>query len=204
VADPNLFSGHIAQALDRLLLQFKGQPNIEGIISAYATQIQELETAVFDLMAERYVLTAVGAQLDGIGKVVDETRRGRDDTDYRVAILGKIQRNKANSTIEDLLTLFGLILPGFGYTLVEGTVASFVLSIDEALGVNDPTPEELGAQLHAAKGGGIRAQMVASTSPADERFEFAAADAVVVDNDKGYADDTPITLGGRYVDAYGS
>ena len=71
MADPVLFTKHVAQGLGRLLRQFQGQPNIEGQLQSFLVQVQELESMFIALVFERYVDSAVGAQLDGIGRVVN-------------------------------------------------------------------------------------------------------------------------------------
>ncbi len=200
MADPTLFTTHVSQGLKRLLAQFQGQPNFEGQLRSFLLQVQELEVMLFALMAERYVDTAEGAQLDGIGRVVNEPRGGKSDTDYHAAIKGRITRNKANSRVEDLHTLFALLLgPGFSFTLIAGTVANFTYEIDQALTPADPSPEVLNAQLQDAKGAGIGATLLYGTSPQGEAFTYATGDVLEPDAALGYADDGG-TTGGHYRD----
>ena len=197
MADPTLFTTHVSQGLKRLLSQFQGQPNFEGQLRSFLLQVQEIEVMFFSLIVERYLDNAVGAQLDGIGRVVGEPRNGKNDTDYRTALRGRIIRNRANSRIEDIHTLFGLLLPGFTFTLTEGTLASFIYQIDGALTPSDPSPEVLDAQLQVAKGAGIRATLIHGNVPADERFTYASGDVLEVDADQGYSNDAG-TSGGAY------
>ena len=201
MADPTRIDDHLSIGLSNLLTQFRGQPNIQGILRSYLTQLQEIEDVAISLIDERYVDTATGVQLDGIGTIVGEPRAGRSDVDYRVAIKGRIRANAANSRIEDILELFVLLLPGFTFTLSEGTEASFLIEINEALTpVTDPSPGVLNAQLQIAKGGGVRASLIYGTFDSDERFAFAPGDVLVPSATQGYADDTPVTLGGHYAD----
>jgi len=199
MADPTINTQHIVEGLRRLLRQFHGQPNIQGVLRSYLTQVQEIENVGISLISERYVDNAVGAQLDGVGSIVGEARAGRSDVDYRVAIKGRIRGNAADSRIEDILDLFKLLLPGFTFTLVEGSEANFVLNIDQVLTpVTDPSPEALAAQLRTSKGGGINASLIFSdVAPFDERFTYASGDALEPDTDQGYADDASST-GGVY------
>lgn len=203
MADPILFLQHRKQALRRLLAQFHGQPNMEAVIGSFMTQVQELEAVFISLMSERYVDTAVGAQLDGIGRVVNEPRIGKSDTDYRVEIKGRITSNRGDSRIENILELFNLLLPASGLTLIEGVVASFSLSVDQALTPSDPSPEVLNAQLQTAKGAGIRANLLWSDQVSGLRFTFAPGDVMVASTAQGYADNPVSTLGGYYADISG-
>lgn len=184
-----------------MLLQFRGQPNITGVLRSYLTQIQEIEDVGISLISSRYVDNAIGAQLDGVGRIVGEPRAGRTDVDYRVAIKGRIRGNAANSRIEDILELFVLLLPGFTFTLAEGTEANFTFTIDQALTPSlDPSPGALNAQLQTSKGGGVRASLVYGTFDSSLRFTYAPGDVLVASTDKGYADDSPTTFGGHYAD----
>lgn len=200
MADPTLNPNHISIGLERLLTQFHDQPNMEGMNRSYLIQVQELETVFFSLMVERYVLTAEGAQLDGIGRVVGEARLGRTDTDYRTAIIGRTVRNKAHSRIEDILALFVLILPTYTFTLIEGPgPAAFSVEIVGALElVVDPSPEVVNAQLKEGKGAGIRGTLIWSEKEQSETFTFADGDVPQADTARGYADDPPSTIGGFY------
>lgn len=198
MSDPVLNTTHVTAGLKRLLVQFKNAPNLRAIVQSYLEQIQELENVIYSLMAERYVLTAVGVQLDGIGRIVGETRQNKNDTDYRVAILGRIQRNKAHSRIEDILALFLLLLPSHTFELVEGPgPAAFRLRIVEALSpVTDPSPAVLAEQLHEAKGAGIGTTVLWSEHDEDNTFTIADSTVLQADNNKGFADLPPSTKGG--------
>lgn len=199
MSDPTLNTDHVTEGLGRLLTQFKGRPNIEGVLQSYLEQVQELEVVFFALMVERYVLTAIGAQLDGIGDIVGEARGGKDDTNYRAAILGRIARNADHSRIEDLLEMFVALLPGFTFDLATVGTAAIQFTILEALGPSDPTPAVLNQQLQEAKGGGIHGSLIYSGVDADARFTFASGDALEPDAAQGFGNDAG-TTGGAYSD----
>ena len=205
MADPTLFTTHVAQGLKRLLAQFQGQRNFEGQLRSFLLQVQEVEAMLFALMAERYVGTAVGAQLDGIGRVVGEPRSGKTDTDYRAALRGRAIRNRAHSRIEDIHTLFGLLLPGFSFTLTGnpgGSAARFTYEVDQALTPADPSPVVLDAQLQEAKGAGVSVELLYGNSPQSEAFTYASGDALEPSATQGYSNDAG-TSGGHYRDTAG-
>lgn len=206
MSDPILKLTHVLDGLKRLLVQFHGQPNIEGILRSYLNQAQEIEVMLFALMAERYVRTAVGVQLDGVGKIVGELRAARVDDDYRVAIIGRIARNSADSKTEDIIALFVLLLPGHTFDVQDGPgPAAFTVRIEEALPATppNPSPAVLNQQLQEAKGGGVGATLLWSEVDADETFTFADGDTLQASTTQGYADGPPQTIGGRYSDALG-
>lgn len=200
MADPVLKLTHVADAIKRLLWQFRDKPNIKAVVESYAIQIQELEVVFIALLVERYLSTAVGAQLDGIGGIVGETRQNRNDTDYRVGIQGRILRNKANSRIEDLLTLFGFLLESHIFELTEGPgPASFYFRIDGVLNpITDPSPEVLKAQLSDARGAGIGASMFYSEYPDSESFLLSSSSSLEASTTNGTTD-TGMSYGGRLI-----
>lgn len=95
--------------LKRLLEQFRDSPNITKILTVYLSAIQKLEDTSFQLLEERNVHDAVGVNLDNIGKLVLEPRRGRTDEEYRVAILLRIAIFSSVATPEDLIQTLKVI-----------------------------------------------------------------------------------------------
>ena len=99
----------LSLALSRVLEQYKGLPNIQGIIEVYAEQVQELEDVLFDMFTNRTLADATGQQLDEIGEIVGITRTSLDDDIYRIFILFKIGSNRSRATMESIISLFLLI-----------------------------------------------------------------------------------------------
>lgn len=87
----------------RLTNEFSDKPCILGVVNAMLTPLAEVETLADQVQTQRWVDTAVGVQLDGIGYIVGETRLGRDDDDYQTAIMFRIFANTSNATPEDLI-----------------------------------------------------------------------------------------------------
>lgn len=101
---------HIAQALARLLQQYKGKPLYAEFYAAFIQQIQDLEDAFYPLDQLRQLFDgtsyqAVGAQLDGIGEIVGISRNGLTDDAYRIFILGKIAANFSDATIATMVSI---------------------------------------------------------------------------------------------------
>lgn len=87
----------------RLTNQFTEKPLIKALTAAMLTPIGVSETVADQLKNERWISTAVGAQLDGAGYIVGESRKGRSDDEYRKWILFKVFVNTSNATPEDLI-----------------------------------------------------------------------------------------------------
>ena len=64
----------ISKAIDRLAYQFEDSAKFQGFLTAFLTEYQELENSGLQLLNERYLDTAIGVQLDGIGEIVGVER----------------------------------------------------------------------------------------------------------------------------------
>lgn len=65
---------HIELGLSRLAAQFKTAKNLNDFLTIFLNQNQELENTFFDLLNKRDLDSAVGAQLDVIGRIVGQPR----------------------------------------------------------------------------------------------------------------------------------
>lgn len=99
----------VESGIEKLLYQFKDKTNINSILTTYLEQSQSTQDAYEEMLDERSVFTAVGVQLDMIGKLVGEERFGRNDDDYRVAIFIKISINSSDGTIPSIRQIIGTL-----------------------------------------------------------------------------------------------
>jgi hypothetical protein len=173
-------SDRVTQMLARLPEQFKGLPNIEALIRSFGEEFQEIEDALIQLRDERSIDTAVGVQLEDIGRRVGEPPSGLDTELYRRRIRARIATNRSKGRVEDLLRVARLILAE-----TDGTVPSIVLErqqhahmLVQVLGVPISTAlaDTLIAFLHAATkgaaGAGVRILLETSAYEIAERFSF--------------------------------
>lgn len=65
---------HEAQAISRLLTQFREAPKLQGYSKALMSEANPIECALIDTLAGRSIDTATGAQLDIIGEIVGQAR----------------------------------------------------------------------------------------------------------------------------------
>lgn len=100
---------HEDDAAARLLHQYKGKPNIEGLVKALASNLQEAEDAIFDLIVSRRIDSAVGEQLDKLGELVGVERQGFDDDFYRILLYVQIGQNTSQGNHEKVATIFKLL-----------------------------------------------------------------------------------------------
>jgi hypothetical protein len=71
---------------------------------------QDLQDAFQQLRLERWLTTAVGEQLNVIGRIVKQPRAGLDDDTYRRYLFAKVIANKSCGLIEDLIAVTKLIV----------------------------------------------------------------------------------------------
>lgn len=149
---------HTAQALDRLRQQFRGKQNIEDVLTALLTGVQDAESAVYQLLTERSIYTASDATLDLLGGIVGQVRGDSDDTEYRRRILAKIKVNNSRGTIPDIVAIARLVVndADVTVTLANDGAAEFVVDLFGAA-VADDVATILIAFLQQASSAGVRA-----------------------------------------------
>jgi len=64
----------IKKGILRLAYQFKDSTKFQDFLEAFLQQLQNLQISELQLLNERYLNTAVGVQLDGIGEIVGLSR----------------------------------------------------------------------------------------------------------------------------------
>lgn len=110
---------HEGDALARLTSQFQEKVNITALIHGLVGAIQTVEGQLNSLYSERWVDTAVGDQLDIIGFIVGELRAGRNDVDYRNAIIARIAINTSFGTPENMIAIFSLLTGSDNVQILE-------------------------------------------------------------------------------------
>lgn len=131
--------------------------NIEKLIATLATPFQSLENVLQQLLSERSVDTAVGAQLDVIGKLVGQPRNGMVDDDYRRYVRARITTNRANGVVEDLITITELVIyDDASYIKVETQGIATVMVRIEDLTVTTSLAAVLIDFLNDAVSAGVR------------------------------------------------
>jgi len=101
---------HADVAVADLLHQDRDKPRLLALVRGLAAGVQELEDLAFPALVDGGVLDASsGAQLDQWGALVGEPRLGLGDDDYRRFIAARVLVNIGSGTVEDLLTVWGLV-----------------------------------------------------------------------------------------------
>lgn len=153
---------HVTSGLDHLIEQFKNKPILEGLLTAYLNQHQDLEDASFEVLEKRFLGYAEGATLDEVGSIPGEERQGRSDVIYREAISVRILINKCTGTPEEIIAIFK-ILTNQTIDLKEYFPAAFELTLPDYVDLSDLSPTRMKTYLNASKPAGVKAHLVYHT-----------------------------------------
>lgn len=133
----------IAYYASLLIIQYANLPNASGTIRATAELfiMNQLPTAVMNAYD---LSTAVGVQLDVLGKYVGASRMGvanglaitLDDTDYRTLIKLKLVQNNSGSSLAEIQSQLASAFPGQIF-ISDSTDMSLNYLIIETLGSQD-------------------------------------------------------------------
>ena len=69
---------HTERMISHLIGQFQDKPVIEAELEALGAELDALRSAFDDLRNKRWIDTGEGAQLDGIGTIVNRSRTIKD------------------------------------------------------------------------------------------------------------------------------
>lgn len=163
IPTPN--TSHTAQALALLIDQFKGRPVIEGILASWTNRVQELEDALVAVAVSRLLGSAVDAQLDSLGDLVGEARKGRSNDIYREAIRLRVKVNRANGKAEDVIQTVNIATLGADFDYREIYPAGFEI---EALPL--PAPQSTATLIKQTRSAGVKAVLISGTWDAGDYF----------------------------------
>lgn len=127
---------------------------IFNFITPFINQVQEIENMLDDLRKKRWVFSAEGIQLDGIGDIVGLERNGMTDDAYRVAIINKILLNISSGQPEALIEYLNYILAGDS-ELIELQPATVKIQIHEF-----PSPLNILTTLNSLRPIGVSLEII--------------------------------------------
>lgn len=164
---------HVDDALALLVQQFQDKARLRSVLGALATQVQALEDVLWDLHVERRLARATGAQLDGIGRLVDLSREGLAEETYRRYLRAQILLLRCNGTPEDLIAVVSALVGSHvGVRLDEYRGALTALGLRGALG--NGVVDDAVTVIRKAKPAGVR--VLVEASEASGGFVFDSDD----------------------------
>jgi|GEM_PF-1914078 len=181
------------RAVSYSLWMYQGdQPQFQALLRAIVDAAQPFESVTWDVYEGIRIDTAVGAQLDILGRIVGEPRGEKTDAEYRPFIRAKIKTNRSHGQAGDLYEILDLIgvetsaiwdTPPAAYT-VSVTGCDYPLDTFRFMGI--------------AKPGGVRLDFVYSTYDLDETFQASGTYATEeYDADTGAGSVYDASTGGR-------
>lgn len=187
------------------------RPAMAAVVGSYALEVQACETALWGVLGET-LLTAVGAGLDTIGRIVGLPRNGLPDATYRGELFVEIVVNKSNGHPDDIVRVTQQFLllsgtPPLTFVYTENADATTPLVASASVYVSAPTgstplTSAQGAQLEsflrAAKSEGTRVTLLFSTANDLNTFTLDDATNPLPNANEGFGDSTNALTGGEF------
>lgn len=179
--------------IDLLLSRWR-KPRREAVLAALLAESQEFEGAAYEVLTGFDLDTAVGAQLDALGKLLCTRRDGRTDAAYRLRLRVEILILRSRGTPDDLVVI--------AQTASQGAVR--LMEYDHAttlIELRDPTTVGVAVEilgfLRRSKSIGTRV-MLGYTYYDDAHTFTLSPDGTVVSGDpnRGFGDAGDVNVGG--------
>lgn len=175
---------HVAEAISHLIEFFRNGPRNQALLTAIMDQVQEVEDANWAHKNAFDVDTAVGDQLDLLGKRVGERRDDRTDAAYRTAVRTRILVNRSNGRLEELIAIAIGISPGATVYVQELYPSTISMELDT---FGSATLQQAYRLLKKAKTAGVRLLLVGGGTSES----IGAVDGTPVGGTIGAVDGTP-------------
>jgi hypothetical protein len=220
---PTQNSNVVGEAVGYLTDNFRLQQAIPAFTSAFAAEIQELENAIWTMMAGRSLvdLTTTNSQgqtvnfgsvqiltapamnpvLDTIGSIVGQPRQGLDDSDYLSVIYLKITVNRSSGRTTDWSQFAQLLLQsgaGGPVEFEQGSAALYFFVGDLQL-----NPIVVASVLARAVANGVGSAFGYSTWPDGNDFEWCDVNNESITGQGTFGDTVAGVVGGLLVSEQG-
>jgi len=184
---------------DDLIEQFRGQPKIAIFQKAVARQLEELYAFYYQLYVLQWLDKAEGAQLDGIGNIVDLSRTDAliwanmaglnvpmDDALYRMYLWFKIFLNTSEGTYADIVRTLEMFWPETSFFYSEYIdIPATMFFTSESLPLN--TDLRILRIVTRVKAAGVALKFIMQVDAQETPMYFASTvsgytEAIIVDN----------------------
>ncbi len=148
--------------------------NISKLLTAICSAgVQPIEECLQQLLTQRALQTAIGAQLDAIGLIVGRPRAGLDDETYRRYCRAAISVHRSKGRISDVLGVANLaIFDEMARYVVEPRPVATALVRVEDIAVSDALAAVTFAFLSHTVAAGMRLMLDYGVAPPAEWFRF--------------------------------
>lgn len=198
MADIVFRPNHTDEALELFLEHLKDSEKAKQWLSVFTDQAQELEDALFPLIAARNIAVATGQRLDGIGQILVEPRKGRSDENYRIGLYTKILVLRSSGIPADYIRLTELVLQDDAAVTVLREHFPHAATID----VTDQTitceqARQLNIYVHQIRAATIKILLAYHTTAHAEALTFSDGGLSEADT-YGFGDAADDSVGGYF------
>lgn len=166
------------RALALLVSQFRNEKddgsltNLQKLIKVLVTPFQQLEDVKWQLKTERWLSTAIGAQLDEIGVILGLPREiGESDEDYRERLQFQIFINSSSGTPEEIMSVLSFLTQATHVNYHDIGIAAFQL---ETNGLKFPNPpNELNDGIFQVSPAGVNYAPIVATYNVPISFQLS-------------------------------
>lgn len=164
---------HVTQALARLPEQHKDKLKLRALLSGLVGPTQAIEDALYQLLTERGVDTAIGVQLDALGYIVGQLRGGLSDDDYRRYLRARIATNRSRGLMSDIIRVSELVLNDTDAEIIlrPEYPAGIVVEV-QSIGITSDIADILISFLRDVVSAGVRLILEYSSDVDGETFTF--------------------------------
>lgn len=150
-----------------------GLNNISLLLSAFGVSVQDLESALQQVLRQRTLENAIGAQLDAIGAIVGQPRDGLDDNTYRRYCRATVAAHRSNGTVEDIIRVANFVIfdPSAIYIVAQESIATIDVRV-QGIALTDVLAMVLLGFLRKSAAAGVRVMETYGTSPPETWFRF--------------------------------
>lgn len=143
-------------ALRFYLPEFDSLNNIGRLVSAVCRPVQSLWDTMQQVLLQRALNTAIGAQLDVIGKIVGRPRDGLDDDTYRRYCRATIAAHRSKGTVDELISIAELVVfdPDLLTVVLPYSPAAVIVQLTD-IGVTDALANVVYLFLRQAAAAGV-------------------------------------------------
>lgn len=196
--NPYYIADHVAEALARLIEQFKQSENLKTVIELLVERSQGIEDETNKFILYRLIATAEGDQLDGVGEIVGEDRQNRADGEYRDAIIFRIFTNISKGAPETLIQIVDTITAAGQVRYYELWPARVLLYTDGSV-----LPTHLKSNVEASAPAGVGVDITMGFGTLNP-FEFADEGGQGYDEGDGFSETNYLEggqpIGGEFVE----
>jgi hypothetical protein len=177
-------------------------PKLQALATCYLQSCQLMETALFQVIQNKWLVNAVGIDLDILGDIVGQERLGLSDTLYRQVIRLRIRANRSNGRSDDVVGL-GLLIAQELTTDLNGVV-KYLESATAAFDItftNLAYPQTTWSLLQEARAAGTRGEVIYSIWPDGNDFEWADVNNLSTTGQGTWGDSVAGLVGGLLLSA---